>query len=137
MVMGCYGIGIGRTMSAAIEQHHDADGIKWPIPICPAHVVVVPVNAREGVQLETAERLYQELTDAGLEVVLDDRDERPGVKFKDADLIGFPWRVTIGPKGLAEGAAEVRSRATGQTELVKLEAVAGRLSAAVHADGRQ
>ncbi|MGE5507044.1 MAG: proline--tRNA ligase [Chitinophagales bacterium] len=135
MVMGCYGIGIGRTMSAAIEQHHDADGIKWPVPICPAHVVVVPVNARESAQRETAERLYRDFEAAGLEVVLDDRDERPGVKFKDADLIGFPWRVTVGPKGLADGSVEVRRRATGETELVKLEAVVEKLSSAVKAEG--
>ncbi|HHW15446.1 MAG TPA: proline--tRNA ligase, partial [Firmicutes bacterium] len=133
LVMGSYGIGIGRTAAAAIEQHHDADGIVWPVPICPAEVAVVPVNCGESEQRTAAERLYAELLGLGVEAVLDDRDERPGVKFKDADLIGFPWRITVGPKGLAQGAVEMRRRATGETELVPLGEAAGRVRAAVAA----
>ncbi|MGE5553204.1 MAG: proline--tRNA ligase [Betaproteobacteria bacterium] len=133
IVMGSYGIGVGRTAAAAIEQHHDGDGIVWPVPICPAEAVVVPVNAAEGEQRTAAEQVYAELVAVGIEAMLDDRDERPGVKFKDADLIGFPWRITVGPRGLAEGAVEVRRRATKETELVKVEAVAGRLREAVAA----
>lgn len=131
MVMGCYGIGVGRTAAAAIEQHHDRDGIVWPAPICPAEVVVVPVNSGEEDQRVAAVKVYEELQAAGVEAVLDDRDERPGVKFKDADLIGFPWRVTVGPKALAQESVEVRRRSTGETELVKLGEVVERLRAAV------
>lgn len=132
-VMGCYGIGVGRTAAAAVEQHHDGDGIVWPVPISPAEVVVVPVNAGEESQRVVAERVYADLAAGGVEAVFDDRDERPGVKFKDADLIGFPWRVTVGPKGLAEEKVEVRRRATGETELMSLNEVAGHLRAAVEA----
>lgn len=136
IVMGSYGIGIGRTAAAAIEQHHDAEGIVWPVPICPAEATVVPVNNAEGEQRGAAERVYSELLDLGVEAVLDDRDERPGVKFKDADLIGFPWRITVGPKGLAQGAVELRRRATGETELVPLGEAAGRVREAVSAAKR-
>ncbi len=113
-VMGCYGIGISRTMAAAVEQHHDEGGIKWPLPIAPYQVVVVPVNRNEPDQDRTARQIYGALSEAGIETVLDDRDERPGVKFKDADLIGFPLRLTVGPRGLAAGEVEVRIRGTGE-----------------------
>jgi len=113
-VMGCYGIGVSRTMAAAIEQNHDPEGIKWPLPIAPYEVVVVPVNQNQEEQAGAAATLHRELAAAGVETVLDDRDERPGVKFKDADLIGFPLRLTIGPRGLAAGQVEVRIRATGE-----------------------
>jgi prolyl-tRNA synthetase len=102
MIMGCYGIGIGRTAAACIEQNHDEEGIVWPVPLAPFHVVVTPVNINDGRLMEAGERLYRELTEAGLEVLFDDRDERAGVKFKDADLIGIPWRVTLGPKRIEE-----------------------------------
>lgn len=111
IVMGCYGIGVTRTVAAAIEQYNDDNGIIWPVPIAPYHVIVVPVNKE---QLPVAEELYSQLRNAGIEVVLDDRDERPGVKFKDADLIGIPLRITLGPKSLANSEAEVRIRATGE-----------------------
>jgi len=101
-IMGCYGIGITRTAAAAVEAHHDEFGIKWPLSIAPFHAVVVPVNAGEDVQMQTAEKIYNELLSNGVEAVLDDRDERPGVKFKDADLIGFPYRIVAG-KTLSEG----------------------------------
>ena len=116
-VMGCYGIGISRTAAAAVEAHHDEHGIKWPVSIAPYHVVIVPVNVLDELQMKTAEKMYEELLNAGVEVVLDDRDERAGVKFKDADLIGFPYRVTVG-KTITDGLVEYKTRATGEVEIV-------------------
>ncbi len=116
--MGCYGIGVGRTAAAAIEQNHDAKGMIWPVPIAPFHVHLLPVTTSDAVQ-EHTQRLYQSLTDAGVEVLWDDRDERAGVKFNDADLIGAPYHVTIGDKGLAKGIIEIKHRQTG--EVAKIE----------------
>ena len=116
-IMGCYGIGISRTAAAAVEAHHDEHGIKWPLAIAPYHAVIVPVNILDKQQMEVAEKMYSELLAAGVEVVLDDRDERAGVKFKDADLIGFPYRITAG-KTLSEGLVECKIRAT--DEVLKL-----------------
>ncbi len=110
MEMGCYGIGITRTAAAAIEQNHDENGIVWPIALAPAHVHLIAVNTRDQKQYAAAERLYDDLRAAGIEVLFDDREERPGVKFKDADLIGIPFRVTVGPKSLARGAVELKPR---------------------------
>ncbi|SHF23223.1 proline--tRNA ligase [Desulforamulus putei] len=125
IVMGCYGIGVTRTMAAAIEQNHDQDGIIWPASIAPYHVVVIPVSAKDEAQMNLAETLYRELNQAGVEAVLDDRPERPGVKFKDADLVGYPLRVVVGNKAVQEGLVEVRRRRSGQTDLIPLsEAVA-------------
>ena len=124
IVMGSYGIGIGRTMAAIIEQHHDERGIRWPASVAPYHVIVVPVNYEDQRQRQVAERLYEELSAAGVEVVLDDRLERAGVKFNDADLIGFPWRITIGPRALAEDAVEVTSRDGSLQERVPVEEAA-------------
>ncbi|MBR1553695.1 MAG: proline--tRNA ligase [Schwartzia sp.] len=115
LVMGCYGIGVGRTMAAAIEQWNDKDGIIWPRAIAPFEVVVVPVNAKVPEQLALAEAIYGELKAAGVDVLLDDRKERAGVKFKDCDLIGYPLRVTVGPKTVEEGTVELRVRKTGET----------------------
>lgn len=114
LVMGCYGIGVGRTMAAAIEQNNDEHGIIWPRAIAPFELVVVPVNAKNGEQLSYAERVYEELKAAGVDVLLDDRTERAGVKFKDCDLIGYPLRITIGPKALEEDVIEVKVRKTGE-----------------------
>jgi prolyl-tRNA synthetase len=108
-IMGCYGIGVSRTAAAAIERFHDKFGIIWPMAIAPYQVVVVPVNVQEPVQMDLAMQMYEQLQSAGLEVVLDDRDERAGVKFKDADLIGFPIRITAGKKA-GEGVLEVKLR---------------------------
>lgn len=119
-IMGCYGIGISRTAAAAVEAHHDEYGIKWPISIAPYHVVIVPVNIQDKLQMEVAEKMYEDLKKAGVEVVLDDRDERAGVKFKDADLIGFPYRVTVG-KTINEGLVEYKIRETGEVEKVTPE----------------
>jgi prolyl-tRNA synthetase len=123
MVMGCYGIGISRTMAAAVEQNYDENGIIWPIPIAPYHVIIVPVNANRPEQMQAAMQIYQELSRRGMEVIIDDRDERAGVKFKDADLIGIPVRITIGPKSLQEKKAEVKKRWEKESELVDLDKV--------------
>lgn len=108
MVMGCYGVGVSRTMAAAIEQNYDDNGIIWPIEIAPYHVLVVPVNTKDEASAAKAEEIYMQLKKVGLETVIDDRKERPGVKFKDADLIGYPLRVVVGPKTLTEGKLEVK-----------------------------
>jgi prolyl-tRNA synthetase len=126
-VMGCYGIGISRTMAAAVEQNSDEDGIIWPITIAPYHVIVVPVNSNKEEQMQAANSIYQILEQEGLEVILDDRDERAGVKFKDADLIGIPVRITIGPKGLQENKVEVKKRWEKEVELVEIDKVRERV----------
>ncbi len=120
-VMGCYGIGISRTMAAAVEQNYDENGIIWPLPIAPYQVIIVPVNFNQAVQKDLAEKIYQELTDLGIEVLLDDRDERAGVKFKDADLIGIPLRITIGPKALQENKVEMKKRWEKESFLVNID----------------
>lgn len=125
MQMGCYGIGVGRTMAAAVEQNNDKDGIIWPAQIAPYHVLIVPVNIKDDAIREKAFSVYEELTKTGLEVLLDDRDERPGVKFKDADLYGFPLRITIGKKTLDKGQIEVRTRKTGETVLLPADDFTG------------
>jgi prolyl-tRNA synthetase len=112
--MGCYGIGVSRLAQAAVEQHNDAQGICWPLSIAPFELIVVPANIADAVQAELAERLYGELQAAGIEVLLDDRGERAGVKFKDADLLGIPWRLVVG-RAAAEGIVELVERATGHT----------------------
>ena len=109
MVMGCYGIGVNRSMAAIIEQNNDEDGIIWPMSVAPYHVIVVPVKVKDEIQMKLAENIYNKLKSAGVEVVLDDRNERPGVKFKDADLIGFPIRITVGKKA-KEGIVEFKLR---------------------------
>ena len=114
MVMGCYGVGVSRTMAAAIEQNNDADGIIWPVAIAPYQVLVVPVNVKDELSTQMAEEVYSNLLKAGIETAIDDRKERPGVKFKDADLIGYPIRVVIGPKTLTEKQIEVKIRKTGE-----------------------
>lgn len=129
--MGCYGIGITRTMAAAIEQHHDDAGIVWPGPLAPFAVHVMPVNVTDTALRDTAEQVTGALERAGLDVLLDDREERPGVKFKDADLIGLPVRVTVGPRSLAKGCVEVKPRAGGEVVEVPLADVAPRVAAIV------
>lgn len=131
MVMGCYGIGVSRTMAAAVEQNYDADGIIWPMPIAPYQVIIIPVNTQKSEQMRAAEEIYLELTDLGLEVILDDRDERAGVKFKDADLIGIPVKVTIGPKSLQENLVEVKKRWETAVERVAINGVGDFVAAIV------
>jgi len=129
-IMGCYGIGITRTAAAAVEAHHDEHGIKWPLAIAPYHVVVIPVSTKDELQMETAQKIYEELLANGVEVVFDDRDERAGVKFKDADLIGFPFRITAG-KTLADGLVEFTTRETGERVSITPEQAVAKVVEAV------
>jgi prolyl-tRNA synthetase len=133
IVMGSYGIGPARIVASAVEQRHDADGIVWPWAIAPAQVHVLPVNMKQAEMRETAERLYRELGAAGYEAVLDDRDDRPGVKFKDADLLGIPIRVTVGARLAKDGMVEVRTRRDRQDVAVRPDGV----TAAVRDLGRR
>jgi len=119
--MGCYGIGIGRTVAASIEQNHDDNGIIFPIPIAPFHCSVVAINAKDKGVMAESEEIYLKLEKLGIEVLFDDRDERPGVKFKDNDLIGIPLRLVVGSKGLAEGKVELKIRATGEVISLPIE----------------
>jgi prolyl-tRNA synthetase len=119
IVMGCYGIGVGRTVAAAIEQYYDQNGIIFPMPMAPFQVLILPVNIKMDLLKETAEQLYQTFLENGIEVLYDDREETPGVKFKDADLIGIPLRVTLGEKNLKKGLVEIKKRKTGEIYLVK------------------
>lgn len=120
-VMGCYGIGVTRTVAASIEQNHDADGIIWPVAIAPYEVVIVPANNKSEEVMAAAKKLYDSMEDSRDEVVLDDRNERAGIKFKDADLIGYPVRVTIGKKWQQSGSVEIKIRRSGEVVEVPLE----------------
>ncbi len=120
IVMGSYGIGPARIAAAAIEQGNDENGIIWPLSIAPYHVVVLPVNVKDVKSMDTAEEMYTALEERGFEVLLDDRDERAGIKFKDADLIGIPWRIVIGEKNLKESMVEIKERKTGAMVKVKV-----------------
>ncbi len=121
IVMGCYGIGVGRTVAAAIEQYYDENGIIFPMPIAPFQVLLLPVNLKVDMIREISEELYQGLLKEGVEILFDDREESPGVKFKDADLIGIPLRVTLGEKNLRKGLIEIKKRRTGEVVLVTRE----------------
>jgi prolyl-tRNA synthetase len=127
MLMGCYGIGVTRIAAAAIEQNHDADGIRWPMALAPFHVVIVTAG-KEPELARVAEQLEDELGVRGIEVLYDDRDERPGAKFKDADLIGIPLRITVGKRGLAEGKVELKRRDQKEARLVPLGVVAAEVA---------
>ena len=129
LVMGSYGIGLERIMAAAIEAHHDADGIVWPRSIAPFDVIVSSVKASDPEQSRVAGELYESLRGAGFAVLLDDRDERPGVKFKDADLIGIPFRVVPGPRALAKGCVELTERGAGPADEVPLGELLSRIEA--------
>ena len=123
LIMGCYGIGVSRTVAAAIEQGHDDDGIIFPPPLAPFTVIVTPVGAKSAEIEDAAEKIYQDLWKNDIDALLDDRDERPGVKFKDADLIGIPFRITVGKKALAGGNVEFRDRLTKEMTLVAVDDV--------------
>jgi prolyl-tRNA synthetase len=120
IIMGSYGIGIERTMAAVVECCHDDAGIQWPLSVAPFEVVVTVIKPKDVAASEAGNALYDALVAEGIDVLLDDRDERPGVKFNDADLIGIPFRVTVGPKGLAEGTVELTRRATGRSRAIDL-----------------
>ncbi|MFZ1037784.1 MAG: proline--tRNA ligase [Smithella sp.] len=123
MIMGCYGIGIGRTVAAGIEQNYDENGIVWPMPLAPYHVIITPVNVNEKSIMDVAENLYNSMKALGIDVIFDDRDERAGVKFKDAELIGIPLRITIGQKNLSQGNVELKIRKTGENKLYSLQEI--------------
>lgn len=122
-IMGCYGIGISRTAAAAVEAHNDEHGIKWPLAIAPYHAIVIPVSTRDELQMKVANDIYETLKKHGVEVVIDDRDERAGVKFKDADLIGFPYQIIVG-KSIADGNVEFKIRETDEKTAMKPEEAA-------------
>jgi prolyl-tRNA synthetase len=128
IIMGSYGIGLERGMAAVVETSHDEKGIIWPVSVAPYEVVITVVRADDEATLAAAESLYRELGERGIEVLLDDREERPGVKFADAELIGIPYRVTVGPRGVAEGTVELTTRQGLSTEEVAMDGVVGRLT---------
>ena len=129
IVMGCYGIGVSRLIAAIIEQHHDEQGIRWPVPVAPFEVIVTPIG-KDDAPLAKATELYEALNAEGVEALLDDRAERPGVKFKDADLLGIPFRITVGARGLKQGMVELKNRREGDSRDLPLdEVVAQTLSA--------
>lgn len=123
MIMGCYGIGVSRTMAAIIEQSHDEDGMIWPRAVAPFEVVIVPINAKDEALMTVANEVYGKLQAAGVDVLLDDRKDRAGVKFKDADLIGYPLRITISKTTIESGEIEIRTRKTGEVSLVTMDTV--------------
>jgi len=127
IVMGCYGIGVGRTVAAAIEQSYDQNGIIFPMPLAPFQVLILPININNDFLREFADHLYQTLTDNGVEVLFDDREETPGVKFKDADLLGIPLTVTLGERNLKQGLVEIKMRRTAEVSLVKKEEVLSKI----------
>jgi prolyl-tRNA synthetase len=131
VIMGCYGIGVSRTMAACVEMSHDADGIIWPWAIAPYHVLITVMKADDAAQAAATEQVATALRQVGLDVLIDDRDERPGVKFKDADLVGIPVRITIGDKALAEGSVEFKTRkGGGKGDLVKLAEIVSKVQSA-------
>jgi len=132
IVMGCYGIGLGRLLAAAIEQNHDDKGIIWPMPIAPYHIYLCPLY-RDGTEVAAvADSLYEKLEAEGLEVIFDDREESPGVKFNDADLLGIPFRVTVSPRTLQKDSVELKQRSEKDSELVPLEGVVARLKELIY-----
>jgi len=127
IIMGCYGIGLGRLLAAAIEQNHDDNGIIWPMPIAPYHIYLCPLYREDTGVSDVVENLYAELGAEGVEVLFDDREESPGVKFNDADLLGIPIRVTVSPRTLKTNSVEVKKRSEKEAELVPLEGVVVKL----------
>ena len=126
LIMGSYGIGINRTMATVIEQHHDANGIIWPLSVAPYKCIIVPVAIKDKEQMVIAEEIYNNLKQLGIDVLMDDRDERAGVKFKDSDLIGIPMRITVGKK-INEGKVEFKLRNSADTEIIDINSVIDRV----------
>ena len=135
IIMGSYGIGPARIAAAAIEQGNDENGMIWPLAIAPYQVMILPVNVKDAKSMDVAEELYAALEEKGFEVLMDDRDERAGIKFKDADLIGIPYRIIIGEKNLKEGLVEVKERKTGQIEKIKIEETVEKLAKTLVLEG--
>jgi prolyl-tRNA synthetase len=134
--MGCYGIGVTRIVAAAIEQNHDKDGIVWPVPLAPYEVAVLELQQDDDNVIATSKRIYEELSAAGIDVLYDDRDERAGVKFKDADLIGIPFRIAIGRKGVAEGVVELKRRNGTEVRKIRIPEASALVAAEVIAERR-
>ena len=131
LIMGCYGVGVSRTLAAIVEQHNDENGIIWPVSVAPYEVSVIPLDPKKEDCAKATDRLVQELLDAGLDVVVDDRDERPGFKFADNDLMGFPYQIVIGKRGLKNGTFELKDRATGEREDISIDEAATIVAARV------
>lgn len=136
VVMGCYGIGIERSMAAAVECHHDDKGIVWPMAIAPFEAVVVVAQPDDGATAAAGEKVYRQLLAAGVDTIIDDRSERVGVKFRDAELVGIPLRVTVGSRGLANGAVELTERASDETRRIPLAEIAVEVRGAVDSAGQ-
>ena len=128
MIMGCYGIGVSRTLAAAIEQYHDENGIIWPRSIAPFEAVIVPINAKDEALMSTSQTIYTALQDAGVDVLLDDRKDRAGVKFKDADLIGYPLRITVSKNTLENNEVEIQIRKSGESITCAIDSVATKVT---------
>ena len=128
MIMGCYGIGVSRTLAAAIEQYHDENGIIWPRSIAPFEAVIVPINAKDEALMSTSQTIYTALQNAGVDVLLDDRKDRAGVKFKDADLIGYPLRITVSKNTLENNEVEIQIRKSGETLPCAIDSVADKVT---------
>jgi prolyl-tRNA synthetase len=124
IVMGSYGLGLERSMAAIVESSHDESGIIWPVNVAPYEVVVTVLNPKDVKTAETGERIYEALVGAGIDVIIDDRDERPGVKFKDAELVGIPYRLTVGPRGLKNGVVEWKRRRDGEGQELPVDRAA-------------
>lgn len=128
LIMGCYGVGVSRTLAASVEQHHDEHGIIWPVSIAPYEVTVIPLDPDKEPCASACAEIVDALCEAGIEVVVDDRNERPGVKFADNDLMGFPYQIVLGKRGLANGTVELKDRTTGEREDVAIEEVAAKVA---------
>lgn len=126
-IMGCYGIGVSRTLAAVVEQHNDEHGIIWPVSVAPYEVEVIPLDTKDDLVWPEAQRIASQLAEAGIEVVLDDRDERPGVKFNDADLYGFPYQIVLGKRAVKDGMCELKNRATGERETIALDHIVAKM----------
>jgi prolyl-tRNA synthetase len=133
IVMGCYGIGVSRVVAAAVEQNHDAKGIVWPAPLAPFPAHLVPLNDRSAAVMAATTRIESALAHAGVDVLVDDRAERPGVKFNDADLLGIPVQLVLGEKSVAQGEVELKDRRSGEVRKVKIDEAAGLIAASVTA----
>ena len=127
-LMGCYGVGVSRTLAASVEQHNDENGIIWPVSIAPYEVAVIPLDPKQEECAAACDTIVDALCDAGIEVIVDDRNERPGVKFADNDLMGFPYQIVLGKRGLKNGTCELKDRATGEREDVALDQVAAKVA---------
>jgi prolyl-tRNA synthetase len=132
IIMGCYGIGINRILVGICETSYDESGIIWSVPLAPYEAVITPLKIDDELTMNAAKELYRQLNNAGIDCLLDDRDQRPGVKFKDADLIGFPMRIVLGPKGLAKGEAEIKWRWDKDAIMIPLSNAAEQIAAVLN-----